>query len=94
MKADVIESEKIRKGYEDVLGATEIATLDLKLRLCNAMDFLPGATFDAWLFADGMYFLDDPGISALPDTLLAAGFDRLFGEEGVGGLPPAPNDEE
>lgn len=56
-------------------GATEIATLDLKLRLCNAMDFLPGATFDAWLFADGMYFLDDPGISALPDTLLAAGFD-------------------
>lgn len=28
VKADVLESEKIRKGYEDVLGTTEIATAD------------------------------------------------------------------
>ena len=27
-------------------------------------------------------------------NLLAAGFDRLLGEEGVGGLPPATHDEE
>ena len=63
--------ETLFSGY----GATEIAIVDLKARLFKIVDFLPGASLDAWLFADGMYFIDNPGISALPDALLSAGID-------------------
>ncbi|MBO7299282.1 MAG: hypothetical protein J6V41_05680 [Kiritimatiellae bacterium] len=56
-------------------GATEIVTVDLKSRLFEFVDFLPGVALDAWVFADGMYFMDNPEISALPDALIAAGLD-------------------
>ena len=56
-------------------GATEIALAEMKARLFKVVDFLPGASFDTWLFADGMYFIDNPGMSVLPDSLLAAGLD-------------------
>lgn len=84
-------------------GATEIAIADLKACLFDVTDFLPGASLDAWLFADGMYFIDNPGMSALPDALLAAGLDlglwwrftngfswELRGAPGIYSDPTAP----
>lgn len=84
-------------------GATEIAVLDFKARLFNVSDFLPGGSVDAWLFADGMYFIDNPKISALPDALLAVGLDvglwwrftngfswELRGAPGIYSDPTAP----
>lgn len=84
-------------------GVTEIAIADFKARLFTITDFLPGASVDAWLFADGMYFIDNPGISALPDALLAGGLDmglwwrftngfswELRGAPGIYSDPTAP----
>ncbi len=84
-------------------GATEIAIADIRARLFKVTDFLPGGSLDAWLFADGMYFIDNPGMSALPDALLAAGLDlglwwrftngfswELRGAPGIYSDPTAP----
>lgn len=84
-------------------GVTEIAIADLRARLFKVSDFLPGGSLDAWLFADGMYFIDNPGMSALPDGLLAAGLDiglwwrftngfswELRGAPGIYSDPTAP----
>lgn len=56
-------------------GETDIAMADFKVRLFRAEDFLLGTSIDAWLFADAMYFVDNPNIKALPDGLISAGGD-------------------
>lgn len=98
----------LRGGYIEEtqfgeFGATEIATADLRARLFKITDFLPGASLDAWLFADGMYFIDNPNMTALPDGLIAAGLDvglwwrftngfswELRGAPGIYSDPSAP----
>ncbi len=55
-------------------GATDIATAEFDARLFKVEDFL-NTCFDMWIFADGMYFVDNPGMDAIPDGLIAAGVD-------------------
>lgn len=54
-------------------GETEMATLDFKVRVYDAVDFLPGAALDVWVFGEGLHFLDNLDIPKFPDTLVSTG---------------------
>lgn len=56
-------------------GKTDIGILDFKCRIFDAVDFLPGATLDLWVFGDGLYFFDNPNIQYFPDSLISTGVD-------------------
>ncbi len=55
-------------------GITDIVEANLEFRLFKFDEFL-GGRFDAWLSGHLMYFIDNPGIDALPDALIDSGID-------------------
>ncbi len=55
-------------------GITDIAEANLDFRLFKFDEFL-GGEFDAWISAHLMYFIENPGMDALPDALIDGGLD-------------------
>ena len=55
-------------------GATDIVDAELEFRMFKFDGFLWG-TFDAWVNAHGMYFLENPDMESLPDAIIDANFD-------------------
>ena len=55
-------------------GVTDMAEANLEFRLFRFDNFLWGH-FDAWVVGHGIYFIDNPGMEAIPDGLIDAGID-------------------
>jgi hypothetical protein len=55
-------------------GMTDMVEANLEYRLFRFDNFLWGS-IDAWAVAHGIYFIDNPGMKAIPDCLLDAGID-------------------
>ena len=55
-------------------GVTDMAEANLEFRLFRFDYFLWGH-LDAWVVGHGIYFIDNPGMEAIPDGLIDAGID-------------------